>query len=566
MSLRPSLASAVPASAAMVARAAFPRGNPYMRLRDTLGTVFTDQQFAALFPSHGQPAEAPWRLALVTLLQFAENLSDRRAADAARSRIDWKYLLGLELADPGFDASVLSEFRGRLVMGGAEALLLDTLLALCREQKLLVPRGRQRTDSTHVLGAVRSLNRLGCAIETMRAALNALAVVAPDWLRGQADPAWAERYGKPADDYHVPLGEAARRACAEGVGRDGHALLAAITAPDAPAWLREVPAIRLLRRVWMQNFCMVPAEVGAKRGTNGPGEDGLLVRWRTTVEGFPTSLLMVASPYDPDVHYAKKRSTTWIGYKVHLTETCDEDRPHLITHVETTPAPTVDRDALQPIHQALAAKDLLPGKHLVDAGYVDADQLVISARDHGVDLIGPTPKDNQWQARTEGAFTVQDFTLDWDQQLATCPAGHTSQSWTADANQGRTVMRIRFSTTDCKACALKPRCTRAPRRLLTPRRREEHAALEAARAREAERPFADEYRRRAGIEGTLSLGTRTMHLRRSRYVGLAKTHLQHVLTAAAINLGRISNWLAGTPRERTRQSTFVRLMDMPAAA
>ena len=339
MSLRPSLASAVPASTAMVARAAFPRGNPYMRLRDTLGTVFTDQQFAALFPSHGQPAEAPWRLALVTLLQFAENLSDRRAADAARSRIDWKYLLGLELADPGFDASVLSEFRGRLVMGGAEALLLDTLLALCREQKLLVPRGRQRTDSTHVLGAVRSLNRLGCAIETMRAALNALAVVAPDWLRGQADPAWAERYGKPADDYHVPLGEAARRACAEGVGRDGHALLAAITAPDAPAWLREVPAIRLLRRVWMQNFCMVPAEVGAKRGTNGPGEDGLLVRWRTTVEGFPTSLLMVASPYDPDVHYAKKRSTTWIGYKVHLTETCDEDRPHLITHVGTALAP-----------------------------------------------------------------------------------------------------------------------------------------------------------------------------------------------------------------------------------
>lgn len=178
MSLRLATAIAVPASTATVARAAFPRGNPYMRLRDILGTVFADQQFTALFPRHGQPAEAPWRLALVTLLQFAENLSDRRAADAARSRIDWKYLLGLELADPGFDASVLSEFRSRLVTSGAETLLLDTLLALCREQKLLVPRGRQRTDSTHVLGAVRSLNRLGCVIETMRAALNALAVAA----------------------------------------------------------------------------------------------------------------------------------------------------------------------------------------------------------------------------------------------------------------------------------------------------------------------------------------------------------------------------------------------------
>ena len=253
-------------------------------------------------------------------------------------------------------------------------------------------------------------------------------------------------------------------------------------------------------------------------------------------------------------------------YKVHLTETCDEERPHLITHVETTPAPVVDRDALQPIHRALAAKDLLPRKRMVDAGYVDADQLLASTCDHGIELIGPVPKDNQWQARTEGAFTVQDFTLDWDQQLATCPAGHTSQSWTADENQERTVMRIRFSTTDCKACALKPQCTRAPRRLLTPRRREEHAALEAARARENGKAFANEYRRRAGIEGTLSQGTRTMRLRRSRYIGLAKTHLQHVLTAAAVNLGRISTWITGTPREQTRHSAFVRLMAIPVAA
>lgn len=203
MSLHPTPAVAVPASTTAVARAAFPRGNLCMRLRDTLGPVFNDQQFVALFPSHGQPAEAPWRLALVTLLQFAENLSDRRAADAARSRIDWKYLLGLDLADPGFDASVPSEFRSRLVAGGAEALLLGTLLVLCREQKLPVPRGRQRTDSTHVLGAVRALNRLGCAIETLRVALNALAIAAPDWLRLQADPAWTERYAKPADDYYI---------------------------------------------------------------------------------------------------------------------------------------------------------------------------------------------------------------------------------------------------------------------------------------------------------------------------------------------------------------------------
>jgi len=276
MSLRPTPSGTVPESTAAVARAVFRRGSPCLRLRDALGPIFMDQQFVALFPSHGQPAEAPWRLALVTLLQFAENLSDRRAADAARSRIDWKYLLGLELADPGFDASVLSEFRSRLVAGGAETLLLDTLLTLCREEKLLVPRGRQRTDSTHVLGAVRALNRLGCAIETMRATLNALAVAAPDWLRLHADPAWTDRYGRPSDDYRIPLGEAARQAYAEGIGRDGHALLATVAAPDAPAWLREVPAVMLLRQVWVQNFCLVPAEAGVQRGTEKPCEDGML--------------------------------------------------------------------------------------------------------------------------------------------------------------------------------------------------------------------------------------------------------------------------------------------------
>ncbi len=409
MSLRPNTCAEVPASTAAVARAAFPRGNPYLRLRDALGTIFSDAQFAPLFPSRGQPAETPWRLALVTVLQFAENLSDRRAAEAVRGRIDWKYLLGLELADPGFDASVLSEFRTRLVTGGAEALLLDTLLALCREHKLLVARGRQRTDSTHVLGAVRALNRLSCAIETLRAALNALAMAAPEWLRTHADPAWVERYAKPADEGHIPKGEAARRAYAEQIGRDGHALLAALTAPDAPAWLREVPAVTLLRQVWVQTFCLIPTEASAGGGASAPGSDSLRVCWRTSAEGFPPALLRIASPYDPDMHFAQKRATTWIGYKVHVTETCDAERPHLVTHVETTPAPIVDRDTLQQVHGSLAAKDLLPGSHLVDAGYVDSEHLVASVRDHGVTLIGPAPKDQQWQARTPGAFALPDF-------------------------------------------------------------------------------------------------------------------------------------------------------------
>src|ERR687894_255351 len=151
MSLKPTPIGPVPELTAYVAHAAFPKGNPYLRLRDELGAIIRDDDFADLFPRRGQPALAPWRLALVTVLQFREGLSDRRAADAVRSRIDWKYLLGLELTDPGFDASVLSEFRSRLLAGEAEERLLERLLARCRVLGLLKSRGRQRTDATHVL-------------------------------------------------------------------------------------------------------------------------------------------------------------------------------------------------------------------------------------------------------------------------------------------------------------------------------------------------------------------------------------------------------------------------------
>ncbi len=208
MSLHPASDSSVPDDTAAVARAVFPQGTACLRLRDRLGSIFADEQFVSLFPKSGQPAECPWRLALVTLLQFSENLSDRRAADAVRSHIDWKYLLGLSLKDPGFDASVLSEFRSRLVKQGAESQLFERLLVLCREQGFLAQHGRQRTDSTHVLGAVRTLTHLACAIETPRTALDALAVAAPDWLRARADKAWAQRYERRGGDVHIPKGEA----------------------------------------------------------------------------------------------------------------------------------------------------------------------------------------------------------------------------------------------------------------------------------------------------------------------------------------------------------------------
>jgi transposase len=206
----------------------FPKGTLCLHIADELGAIYNDSQFTPLFPRLGKPAEAPGRLALATVLQFVEGLSDRQAADAVRGRIDWKYALGLSLIDPGFDYSVLSEFRSRLIEGGAERLLLDTLLQRLRDQGLVKAKGRQRTDSTHVLANVRGLNRLERVGETMRAALNELAVVAPDWLQVLAPPVWYERYSCRVENYRLPKSETARVELATAIGADGRQLLAMV--------------------------------------------------------------------------------------------------------------------------------------------------------------------------------------------------------------------------------------------------------------------------------------------------------------------------------------------------
>jgi transposase len=201
MSLRPQAIYVVPEDTARVARAAFPKGNPYLRMHDELGRLYTDQDFAALFPVLGQPALAPAQLALVTLMQFAEQLTDRQAAEAVRARIDWKYALCLELDDPGFDYAVLCAFRARLLAGGQEAPLFAALLARCREAGPVRARGRQRTDATAVLAAIRTLNRLELVDEALRHALHTLAAVMPDWLRETCPADWPERYGRRLEDY-----------------------------------------------------------------------------------------------------------------------------------------------------------------------------------------------------------------------------------------------------------------------------------------------------------------------------------------------------------------------------
>ncbi len=334
MSLSSQPLPSVPDDTARIARAAFRRGNPYVLLRDRLGAVFADADFADLYPKLGQPAYAPWRLALVTLMQFREGLSDRQAADAVRGRIDWKYLLALDLADAGFDFSVLCEFRARLLQHEATERLLARLLDAAREGGLLKARGRQRTDSTHVLAAVRTLNRLELVGETLRAALNAIAVAAPDWLRAIAPPDWHERYDRRVEDMRLPDTGPKREAYAVQVGTDGFVLLDALDRAGAPADAAALPEVAVLRRVWTRHFEQDKA--GADGGGSAGEQAGGRVRMRPVQGRGPAD--RVESPYDTDARFRSKHATRWTGYMVHLTETCDEEMPRLVVHADTTPA------------------------------------------------------------------------------------------------------------------------------------------------------------------------------------------------------------------------------------
>lgn len=550
MSLQPRPVPPVPEQTASVARAAFPKGNPYIRLRDELGTIFGDDDFLDLYPRRGQPALAPWRLALVTILQFREGLSDRRAVDAVRARIDWKYLLGLELTDPGFDASVLCEFRARLIAGGAGERLLEKLLGRCRELELVKARGRQRTDATHVLASVRVMNRLELLAETLRAALNELATVAPLWLRGLAPAAWYERYSRRVEDSRLPRSQAEREAYARAVGEDGYLLLDRLAAPAAPAELRSLPQVEVLRRVWERHF--------ERRG----GVDAGAVRLRP--EGtLPPAAEGIESPYDPEARYRSKSGLHWTGYAAVLTETCDEDRPHVITHVATTTAAVHEVNSTAAIQQALVGLDLPPGEHLVDAGFVTAELLVSSREGHGIRLVGPPRLDVSWQNRTEGAYGVEDFAIDWEREQARCPQGRLSASWKQYTDAGRAPhVLVRFRASDCRACPVRSRCTRAAQqgRSLRLPQRGPYEALQEMRSFLGGAEGRHLYARRAGIEGTISQGVRSFGLRRARYRGTAKAHLQHVATAVAINFSRVSAWLEGVPRAATRVSRFARLV------
>jgi transposase len=541
----------IPADTARVAKAAFRRkGSIYLTIGEHIGTLFDAVDFSALYAKDGAPGLSPNLLALVLVFAFIEDLSDREAAEAVLARIDWKYALHLSLTDPGFDHSVLHDFRQRLLQHDAAAQLFNVVLARLVELGLVRPGGRQRTDGSYVLAASHQLSRLELVRETLADALGALAELDPTWLPGIAQPHWYDRYREEWASAHLPKGQAKRDALARAIGADGCYLLAALAQAAAPRQASELPEVQVLQQVWAQQFdCTGPNVQVRAPDTLPPGAE------------------LIVTPQDPEARPGQHGAQAWHGYAVHWTESCDGDLPHLITDARVVPATTPDVKVLPAIQADLAARGLLPAEQLVDAGYMAGHTLVESRTQHGIDLIGRMPAESSWQARQADGVTTEQFQFNWARQEATCPQGQVARMSPIRCNPaGQPVVDIHFRTAACQDCPLRQRCTQSTAGGRSLKVSIYHDVILAARLRQQTALFGQAYAQRAGIEGTVSQTVRQHGARRTRYLGLAKTHVQTLLTAIAINLKRAALWLMGRRRAVTRPGQLRCLQPIQLAA
>jgi len=415
--------------------------------------------------------------------------------------------------------------------------------------------------------AVRDLNRLELAGESVRACLEQLAIAAPQVVAQILDDSWGKRYAARIDTWRMPASAAKKDEFALAYGRDGRALLKAVYAAAASdpdlAFLARLQQVEVLRVVLLQNYITVEDEQGRE----------VIKRREAEVEGLPPGRSRITSPYDLDARWGVKRDTFWNGYKVHVTETCgtraaggDGDAeapapPHLITNVETTDATVPDNQMTEPIHARLAGRGLLPAEHYVDSGYPSAELLVSSLASYGITLVTPMLADTSPQARAGAGYDRAAFAIDFDARQATCPQGHASSSWNPVAQRGTGTIVITFAKGTCGPCPVRAQCTTSAsgRRQLTVHPQQVHQAQITARATQETRDFQARYALRAGVEGTIRQGVAVTGMRRARYRGLDKTRLEHASAAVALNLIRLHAWWNGHPLDRTRTSHLARL-------
>ena len=543
MTLFPQAIGPIPEATLRVAKQINRKGTLAMRLRDEFATMYTDADFVDLFPVRGQPAFSPWRLTLVTLLQFVDGLTDRQAAEAVQQRIDWKYALGLELTDPGFDFSILSEFRGRLLTHQATQRLLEKQLQVCLDRGWITPKGNVRIDSTHVVANVRQLHQIETVLESVHLALEELVDHAPEWLESWMPLDWERTYGPYSLSRRLPKSKTQREAFAKQMGQDIEWLWKQLA--HAPKGMDQLPKVRLLRTIWQQNY---EQKGGVSHWRDGPKKKG---SWAS----------MIVSPNDPDARISRKGDTKWVGYKGHLVESCEPGQAHLVLHVETTNATVPDQDMLVFLHQRLIEKGFHPEKSFVDSGYVTLNTLVTSDEQQ-IHVVGPMGINHSWQSQQEQGYGAEHFVVDWQARQAQCPQGKTSVGW-SDRKEDQSVL-IRFSQTDCRQCPMHAACTRAKARVLTLPNQERFERMQQQREISKEEEFKRAYRTRAGVEGTIG---QAVHLgfRVSRYRRQPKVEQQHIFVAVALNMMRMDRFGRGVARAQTRQSRVTRLRQAKGA-
>lgn len=470
---------------------------------------------------NGRPAEEPVRMTGVTILQFMERLPDRQAAEACTWDGRWKLALQMEVDEAGFHPTTLVKFRDRLVQHGLERLGFEGVLHAMREAGYLPKKTRQRLDSSHVIGLVSRMSRLECVRETLRLALEALERIEA-LARPEAWPVWWERYVESKLDYQA--GAAQLRAKMGQAGGDARDLLRWAKGQADTAAAED--ALALLERVCAENFEETKGDVVEPRRAQPPGA--------------------VHNPHDPEAQWSTKntiKDKSWVGYKVQIAETVEEERRavkeptrSVITAVVTQEAISSDKAAVPVVEQEWKdTEQEKPNELYVDAGYTSGSE-VVRVEAEGRELKGPMAP----PPTREGRISSEAFTVSVTDRRAVCPAGQNSTNCSRLEEQKTGVVTYRFEWNRglCRTCPERARCLGQGQSHRTLVVGEHHDRIQARRLEQKTEAFRTDMKHRNGIEGTISELARGHGLRRCRYRGLRKTRLQNCFMGAACNIKR----------------------------
>jgi transposase len=534
MSMQAPFAAEIPEETRRLVEPLLAADSVYRLVGNEIDEVISDEDFLDMYATEGRPAVNPVLLAMVSVFQFLEKLPDRAAAEAVVMRLDWKYALRQELTWTGFHYSDLCNFRKRLLEHGREWVVFERLVTYLRDRGYIKGRGRQRTDATHVIGLVARLSRLELVWETIRVTVRALVDADASWVSKYLPVSFVDSYSQRRWDYR--LSKAKIRQRMGEAGQEGYWLLDQVDGHGSDE-LKALAEVKQLRRVLAEQFTR--------------GEDGE-TKPRPPGEAKGDVL---TTPHDPEARYGRKGGQGWVGYKLQVTETADEDA-RFITDVEIVPAMRQDNQCLAAIQDRLVKRGIPPRKQYVDQAYMSGRHIADSLT-KGIDLRGYVREGNT--SKPEG-FRLRDFQIDVEQRQAICPAGKKQVKWVKAKPGVKNLIAFHVGFgTQCQSCPYfgPGLCTHRPngRHLGV---NAYHDLIQARRQEASTEAFKEEMNTRAGVEGTVSELVRGHGARRSRYRGRKKNQLQVLFAASAANLKRLAYctfFFLGLPSQLCRSST-----------